>query len=142
MTAEGMSELRRIGPERIVPCIRPSTLVSTKACLHSIRHRQVPEIAGSRKTIIKQLVGETSMNTQDKTRRAYVLVEIQPGKEKEFANEIMSKKLLVNPEVERVDFVHGPYDFVITLSGAVKDIDRRIIEIRKSQFIVKTETLI
>ena len=82
------------------------------------------------------------MNTQDKTRRAYVLVEIQPGKEKEFANEIMSKKLLVNPEVERVDFVHGPYDFVIILSGAVKDIDRRIIEIRKSPFIVKTETLI
>ena len=82
------------------------------------------------------------MNAQDKTRRAYVLVEIQPGKEKEFSNEILSKKLLVDHEVERVDFVHGPYDFVIILSGTIKDMDRRIIEIRKSPFIVKTETLI
>jgi hypothetical protein len=38
--------------------------------------------------------------------------------------------------------VHGPYDFVIVLSGTTRDMDRRIIEIRKSPFIVKTETLI
>ena len=82
------------------------------------------------------------MNTQDKTKRAYVLVQIKPGKEKEFSNEILSRKLLVDPEVERMDFVHGPYDFVITLSGTIKDMDRKIIEIRKSPFIVKTETLI
>ena len=82
------------------------------------------------------------MNTQDKTKRAYVLVEIHPGKEKEFSNEILSKKLLVDPEVERVDFVHGPYDFVIILTGTIRDMDRRIIEIRKSPFVVKTETLI
>jgi hypothetical protein len=82
------------------------------------------------------------MNTQDKTKRAYVLVQIHPGKEKEFSNEILSKKLFVDPEVERMDFVHGPYDFVIILSGTIKDMDRRIIEIRKSPFIVKTETLI
>ena len=82
------------------------------------------------------------MNTQDKTKRAYVLVQIHPGKEKEFSNEILSKKLLIDPEVERVDFVHGPYDFVIILAGTIKDMDRRIIEIRKSPFIVKTETLI
>ena len=82
------------------------------------------------------------MNTQDKTKRAYVLVQIHPGKEKEFSNDILSKKLFVDPEVERMDFVHGPYDFVIVLSGTIKDMDRRIIEIRKSPFIVKTETLI
>ena len=82
------------------------------------------------------------MNTQDKTKRAYVLVEIQPGKEKEFSDEILSKKLLLDSKVERVDFVHGPYDFVIILSGTIKEMDRRIIEIRKSPFIVKTETLI
>jgi hypothetical protein len=96
----------------------------------------------SGKTIIRQSVGGTCMNSQDKTRRAYVLVQIEPGKEKEFSNEISSKKLFVDPEVERMDFVHGPYDFVIVLSGTVKDMDRRIIEIRKSSFIVKTETLI
>jgi hypothetical protein len=50
--------------------------------------------------------------------------------------------LFVDPEVERMDFVHGPYDFVIVLSGTTRDMDRRIIEIRKSPFIVKTETLI
>ena len=82
------------------------------------------------------------MNNQDKAKRAYVLVEIQPGKEKEFSKEILSKRLFVDPEVERLDFVHGPYDFVIVLSGTIKDVDRRIIEIRKSPFIVKTETLI
>lgn len=103
---------------------------------------EVPESAVSCKTIIRQLVEETRMNTQDKTKRAYVLVEVQPGKEKEFNTEILSKGLLVDPEMERVDFVHGPYDFVIVLSGTIKDIDRRIIEIRKSPFIVKTETLI
>ncbi len=82
------------------------------------------------------------MNTQDKIKRAYVLVEIQPGKEKEFTDEILSKKMFTDPEVERIDFVHGPYDFVIVLSGTTKDMDHRIIEIRKSPFIVKTETLI
>lgn len=82
------------------------------------------------------------MNNQDKVKRAYVLVQIQPGKEKEFSKEILAKKLFVDPEVERMDLVHGPYDFVIVLSGTIKDMDRRIIEIRKSQFIAKTETLI
>jgi len=96
----------------------------------------------SGKTIIRQPVRGTHMSTQDKVKRAYVLVEIQPGKEKEFSDEIFSKKLFVDPEVERMDFVHGPYDFVIVLSGTTRDMDRRIIEIRKSPFIVKTETLI
>lgn len=82
------------------------------------------------------------MMAQDKTKHAYVLVQIQPGKEKEFSEEILSKRLLADSKVERIDFVHGSYDCVIVLSGTVKDMDRRIIEIRKSRFIVKTETLI
>jgi hypothetical protein len=82
------------------------------------------------------------MNLQDKSGRAYVLVEIHPGKEKEFRDDILSRGLLVNPTEERMDVVHGAFDFVIVLCGAVKDIDRRIIEIRKSPHIVKTETLI
>ena len=82
------------------------------------------------------------MKPQDKVTHAYVLVQIQPGKEIEFNDEILSKGLLVDPKVERIDFVHGPFDFVIILCGAMKDIDRRIIEIRKSPFVVKTETLI
>lgn len=82
------------------------------------------------------------MNPQDKSARAYVLVEIQPGKEKEFKDYILSRDLLANSQEERMDFVHGAFDFVIILRGAMKDIDRRIIEIRKSPFVVKTETLI
>jgi hypothetical protein len=94
------------------------------------------------KTIIRQLVGKTRMKPQDKSVRAYVLVEIQPGKEKEFGEEILSRGLLVDSKGERLDFVHGPFDFVIILIGAMKDIDAKIIEIRKSPFVVKTETLI
>jgi len=82
------------------------------------------------------------MKPQDKSVHAYVLVEIQPGKEKEFSDEILSKGLLVDSKVERMDFVHGLFDFVIVLCGETKDIDARIIEIRKSPFVVRTETLI
>jgi hypothetical protein len=82
------------------------------------------------------------MKPQDKSAHAYVLVEIQPGKEKEFSDEILSKGLLVDSKVERMDFVHGLFDFVIVLCGETRDIDARIIEIRKSPFVVRTETLI
>ena len=95
-----------------------------------------------RKTIIRRPVGKTDMNPQDRSTRAYVLVEIQPGKEEEFKDDILSRGLLVDSKEERMDFVHGAFDFVIILCGAMKDIDRRIIEIRKSSFVVKTETLI
>jgi hypothetical protein len=44
--------------------------------------------------------------------------------------------------MERMDFVHGLFDFVIVLCGETRDIDARIIEIRKSPFVVRTETLI
>jgi hypothetical protein len=74
--------------------------------------------------------------------RVYVLAEIQPGKEREFANEILSKGLIVNSKVERMDFVHGSFDFVVMLCGTMEDIDRRIIEMRKSPFVRRTETLI
>jgi hypothetical protein len=74
--------------------------------------------------------------------RAYVLVEIQPGKEREFANEILRKGLILDSKVERMDFVHGSFDFVIMLHGTMADIDRRIMEMRKSPFVRRTETLI
>jgi hypothetical protein len=80
------------------------------------------------------------MSSQD--GRAYVLVEIQPGKEKEFANEVLSRGLVVDSKVERMDFVHGSFDFVIVLRGLMKDIDARVMELRKSPLIRRTETLI
>jgi hypothetical protein len=72
---------------------------------------------------------------------AYVLVEIQPGKERDFANEIVSKGLLLDSKVEKMDFVHGSYDFIIILKGTKEDIDRRILEMRKLPYIHRTQTL-
>ena len=83
---------------------------------------------------------EALMASQDS--RAYVLVEIQPGKEKEFADEVLSKGLVVDSKVERMDFVHGSFDFVIILRGPMKDVDAKVMELRKSPFIRRTETLI
>ena len=45
--------------------------------------------------------------------RVYVLIELQPGKEREFSQEILSKGLILDSKVERMDFVHGSYDFII-----------------------------
>jgi hypothetical protein len=74
--------------------------------------------------------------------RAYVLVAIQPGKEQEFANEIISKGLILNSKVERMDFVHGSFDFIVILAGRTYDIDHLIFEMRKLPFVLRTETLI
>jgi len=82
------------------------------------------------------------MNSQSDLVRVYVLVEIQPGKEKEFADEVMSKGLILDSKVERLDFVHGPFDFVIILRGTMKDVDLRVMEMRKSPFVRRTETMI
>jgi len=63
-------------------------------------------------------------------------------KEGEFANEILSKGLILDSEVERLDFVHGFFDFIIVFKGKLKEIDLKIIEMRKSRYIRKTQTLI
>jgi len=74
--------------------------------------------------------------------RAYVLIEIQPGKEKEFTEYVMSKGLSRDINVERMDFVHGSFDAVVLLRGTMKSIDARILELRKSPLIRRTETLL
>ncbi len=76
-----------------------------------------------------------------KGNRAYVLVEIQPGKEREFADEVMIKGLILDSKVERIDFVRGSFDFVLMLSGTMENIDRRLMELRKSIYVRRTETL-
>ena len=90
----------------------------------------------------KAINAEALMDSKADRTRAYVLVELHPGKEKEFCDLILSKGLLVDSKVQRTDFVHGPFDFVMILYGAMEDIDARIMEIRKSPFVRKTETLI
>lgn len=76
-----------------------------------------------------------------KNERAYVLVIIEPGKEQEFANEILSKGLILDPKIDRMDFVHGSFDFIIIFNGSRQEIDRRIMALRKLQFVRRTETL-
>ena len=89
---------------------------------------------------MKQSMGRVFMTSE--IGRAYVLVAIQPGKEQEFANEIISKGLILNSKVERLDFVHGSFDFIVILAGGRIDIDHLIFEMRKLPFVRKTETLI
>jgi hypothetical protein len=74
--------------------------------------------------------------------RVYVLTELVPGKEGDFASEILSKGLILDSKVERLDFVHGSFDFIIIFKGKLKDIDSEIIQMRKSPYVRKTITLI
>jgi hypothetical protein len=74
--------------------------------------------------------------------RAYVLIEIQPGEEKQFAEYVMAKGLLKDINLERMDFVHGSFDVVVILRGKMKNIDAKIMELRKSKLIRRTETLL
>ena len=74
--------------------------------------------------------------------RAYVLVEVQPGREKEFAEYVMSTGSSGDVSTERLDIVHGSCDVVVLLRGTMKSIDARIMELRKSPLILRTETLL
>ena len=76
------------------------------------------------------------------TRHVYLLVSIQTGKEQEFASEVLSKGLIFDSEIERLDFVYGSFDFIVVLTGSVADIDRRILEMRQISYVQNTETLI
>jgi hypothetical protein len=76
-----------------------------------------------------------------KIDHAYVLVVVQPGKESEFQNE-MSRKMPSGAKVEKIDFVHGSYDFIIMLSGPMEEINQKIMDMRKLPYVRKTETLI
>ena len=86
-------------------------------------------------------MGEVRKSSTEEIR-VYVLVELQPGKEGDFANDILRKGLVLDPKVERLDFVHGSFDFIIALKGKLRDIDSAIIEMRKSPHLQKTQTLI
>ena len=77
-----------------------------------------------------------------RTDRVYLLATIQPGKEQEFANEVISKGLAFSSKVERMDFVHGSVDFIIIFVGDRDEIDIRILDIRKLSYVRNTQTLI
>lgn len=74
--------------------------------------------------------------------RAYVLIQIQPGKEKEFADYVMSEGMRRDKSLERMDLVLGSFDAVLLLRGTMKSIDAKVLELRKSPLIRATETLL
>jgi len=76
------------------------------------------------------------------SNRIFVLVTIQPGKEQDFVYETGSDELILNSKVDDMVFVHGAFDFLVSLSGNTYDIDRRIINMRKLPYVISTETLI
>jgi hypothetical protein len=78
----------------------------------------------------------------NENNRMYVLVAIKPGKEQDFADEIAKLGLIRDPAVDKIDFVHGSFDFIITFCGPTNDIDSRILEIRLLPYVLRTETLI
>ena len=78
----------------------------------------------------------------DENNRMYVLVAIKPGNEQDFADEIAKLGLIRDPAVDKIDFVHGSFDFIITFNGPMDEVDSKILEIRLLPYVLRTETLI
>ncbi len=68
--------------------------------------------------------------------KAYVLIEVEPGRETETIREIEKME-----RVEAVDFVHGEYDVVTVLKGNFKEVNEAVLAIRKLPHVKKTVTL-
>ena len=69
-------------------------------------------------------------------KRAYLLIEIDPGNEASIIRQLEKMENMTN-----VDFVHGEFDVVCVLEGKYQDMDKTIIEVRKLPHIRKTTTL-
>lgn len=69
-------------------------------------------------------------------KRAYILLEVDPGSEVEVIYKIKKLDKIIN-----IDFVHGEFDIVCLLEGSYSEIDDVIIAARKISHIRKTTTL-
>ena len=69
--------------------------------------------------------------------RAYILIELEPGKELGFYEDM--KKI---QNIERIDLVHGAFDVLIMIDGELNEIDTLILKIRSNPSVRKTESLI
>jgi len=70
-------------------------------------------------------------------KRAYMLIEVDPGNEASIIHQLEKMQNVTN-----VDFVHGEYDVVCVLEGKkYQDMDKTIAEARKIPHIRKTTTL-
>ena len=69
-------------------------------------------------------------------KRAYLLIEVDPGTEASLIRQLEKMENITN-----VDFVHGEYDVVCVLEGRYSDMDKTVVEVRKLPHIRKTTTL-
>jgi len=69
-------------------------------------------------------------------QKAYILIGVQPGKEAELYGEL--KQI---PNVIGIDMVRGPFDFVVVVEGNASDLDRVVLSIRKTPYVLNTETM-
>jgi len=69
-------------------------------------------------------------------QKAYVLIRVQPGREPELYDEL--KQI---PNIVAIDFVRGTFDFVVIAEGEANEIDALVLRIRKSPYLVNTETM-
>jgi len=68
--------------------------------------------------------------------KAYVLIRVQPGKEAELYGEL--KQI---PNIKGIDLVRGPFDFIVVAEGNASDVDRLVLRIRKTPYVLITETM-
>ena len=69
-------------------------------------------------------------------KRAYLLIEVEPGNEVSVINELRKMK-----KVNSVDPVLGGYDIVCILKGTYLDIQETVMNVRKLPHVTKTTTL-
>ena len=82
------------------------------------------------------------MSLDSRSERVYVIANIQSGKERELADEVLSRARNHGVRVQMLNFVHGIFDFIIAVSGDRYSIDRVILELRRLPFVRNTDTLI
>ena len=69
--------------------------------------------------------------------RAYVLIDINPGKETECLQHLSNIE-----GITYADVVHGATDIVAMIEGDDEIIDKSIMRIRRLQFVKKTQSLL
>lgn len=75
--------------------------------------------------------------------RAYVLVNIDPGHEKDIIEgSAMSAGISSFTGVVQADVTYGAYDIIVVIEGEPKTIDSTIMKLRKLSHVVKTESLL
>ncbi len=55
-----------------------------------------------------------------------MLVAIQPRRQQTLGENTSSSMWTYDPNVVKIDFVHGSFDFIITPGGAVNQVNKRI----------------